>query len=96
MPATTLGTDERTLAALRSHARVVEQILNSVLILDGVPRAPSGTASRHKLPLVFSIPDHTICFHRSAPGCSSEGAETQRIHRLDHFLASMVDLELVQ
>jgi len=62
MPATTLRTDERTLAALRAHARVVEQILNSVPILDGVPRAPSGTASRHKLPLVFSIPDHTIWF----------------------------------
>ena len=62
MPATTLHTHERTLAALRAHARVVEQILNSVPILDGVPRAPSGTASRHKLPLVFSIPDHTIWF----------------------------------
>jgi hypothetical protein len=96
MPATTLPTDERTLATPRAHARVVEQILNSVPILDGVPRAPSSTASRHKLPLVSPFLTTRSGSHRSSPGCSSDDAETQRIHRLDHFPASMVDLELVQ
>lgn len=111
MPATTLPTDEQIWAAVRTVGRAIEQIPSTAASnAASSPASSRNCAAAHARSKIVSTRSTSSARHAAIVARlfiphqdaveeiqgSPELREMQRIRHLDHFIASMRGLELVQ